>query len=196
MANVVNKLLSLPYALKIATKDTHPADHVSFETAHPSTDIKAFESTVDVTNPLNNRDVRKIPIWPAHCVRGTKGAEIIPEINQSKFDLVLEKGKDKNVEMFSTFADIFGNKSQAAASHNLAATLRGHGIKHVDVVGLAGDYCVKHTALDAREEGFVVSVVEEGTRSVNPGDDGWGATARELVDAGAEIVHMDDSQFH
>lgn len=195
MATTVNKLLSLPYALKIATKDAHPDDHVSFDTSHVSTDIKAFESTVDVTNPLNNRDVRKIPIWPAHCVRGTKGAEIIPEINQSEFDLVLEKGKDKNVEMFSAFADVFGNKSDAA-SHDLATTLRGHGIKHVDVVGLAGDYCVKHNALDAKKEGFVVSVIEEGTRSVNPGDDGWGATAKEFVDAGVGIVHVDDFQFH
>jgi nicotinamidase-related amidase len=191
IAPTINRLLSLPYALKIATKDFHPNNHVSFDTAHPSVEIRAFESFVTLTNPLNNADSRKIPIWPKHCVQGTKGAEIIPEIDGAKLDVVLEKGRDENVEMFSAFADVFGNKSDAA-SLDLAALLRTSNISRVDIVGLAGDYCVACTALDAQKEGFEVFIIEEGVKSIDPGPEGWGKSKEALQTAGVRIVSVDD----
>lgn len=191
VAPAINRLLSLPYALKIATKDFHPDDHISFDTAHPYSEIKAFDSSITLTNPLNGAESQRIRIWPKHCVQGTKGAEIIPEIDSSKFDVVLEKGKDKKVEMFSAFADVFGNKSDAA-SHDLAALLRNSNISRVDIVGLAGDYCVAHTALDARKEGFEVFVVEEGVKSINPGSEGWEASKANFQNVGIRTVSIDD----
>lgn len=194
VAPAINRLLSLPYALKIATKDFHPDDHISFDTVHPSSEIRAVESSITLINPLNSADLQTIPIWPKHCVQGTKGAEIISELDSSKFDLVLEKGRDKTVEMFSAFADVFGNTSDAA-SLDLAPFLRKNGINRVDVVGLAGDYCVACTALDARKEGFGVFVIEEGIRSIDPGSEGWGASKAKFQTAGIRTVSIDDPEI-
>lgn len=123
-------------------------------------------------------------------MQGTKGAEIIPEIDASKLDEVVEKGKDSRLEMFSGFADVFGNKSSEAASQDLAALLHRAGITSVFTVGLAGDYCVKCTALDAKKEGFEVYVVQEATRSVDAGEKGWGIATKEMEKAGIEIISI------
>ena len=187
IAPTINSLLSLPFALKIATKDAHPPDHVSFATSH-SPPRKAFESVYKISNPSDESQSYEIPLWPSHCVQGTKGAEIIQEIDIFKVDEVVEKGKDSRLEMFSGFADVFGSKSVKAASHNLAELLHHAGITHVFVVGLAGDYCVKCTALDAKKEGLEVYVVEEATRSVDAGEKGWGAATKEMGIAGVEII--------
>ncbi|MCJ1269769.1 NAD(+) salvage pathway protein [Lobaria immixta] len=194
LAPTINKLLSLPYALKIATKDFHPNDHVSFDTSHTPPHNKPFESSVTITNPLNPTESQEIPIWPVHCVQGTKGAEIIPEIDASKFDLIMEKGKDNMVEMFSAFADVFGNKS-GAASLDLAALLRIHNVHRVHIVGLAGDYCVKCTALDASKEGFEVFVVNEGVGSVNKGREGWEAVLKEFQIADIKVVSIEGPEI-
>ena len=146
-----------------------------------------------LTDPQNNAEPLSMRIWPEHCIQGTKGAEIIPELESSKFDVVLEKGRDKNVEMFSAFADVFGNKSEAA-SHDLAALLRDKNIHRVDVVGLAGDYCVKCTALDARKEGFEVFVIEEGVKSIDPGSEGWETSKAKFQSAGIRTVSIDDTE--
>ncbi len=107
----------------------------------------------------------------------------------SKVDELVEKGKDSESEMFSGFADVFGSKSIKAASHDLAELLHHAGTTHVFTVGLAGDCCVKCTALDAKKEGFEVYVVEEATRSIDAG--GWGAATKEMREAGIEIISTD-----
>ena len=189
----INNLLALPFVLKIATKDAHPSGHVSFATSH-SPQHKAFESVFKISNPSDETHSYEIPLWPPHCVQGTRGAEIIPEMDVSKIDEIIEKGKDSRVEMFSAFADVFGSKSPGAASQDLAELLNHAGISHVFIVGLAGDYCVKCTALDAKKEGFGVYVVQEATRSVNAGEKGWGATRKELGEAGIEIISIDSTE--
>jgi len=186
---IINDLLSLPFALKIATQDFHPQEHVSFEASHPPPNNIPFESHVKITNTSNRSDIQEIPIWPVHCVKGTKGAAIIPELNSSKLSKVLEKGRTKDVEMFSGFADCFGNKTDAA-SFDLAEVLREAAISHVYVVGLAGDYCVRCSAIDAKKEGFNVCVVEDATRSVDPGEKGWGSAKKELQQFGIKIVSI------
>ena len=194
IAPTINSLLALPFALKIATKDAHPQDHVSFATSH-SPQHKAFESVFRIANPSDRTESYEIPLWPPHCVQNTKGAEIIPEIDVSNVDQVIEKGKDSRVEMFSGFADVFGTRSAKAASHDLAELLHQHGITHVFIVGLAGDYCVKCTALDAEKEGFEVYVVREATRSVNAGEQGWGAATNEMKKAGIEIISTEGPEL-
>ena len=194
LAPIVNKLLSLPYALKIATKDFHPIDHISFNTSHVPPNNKPFESYVTIANPVDPTEFQEIPVWPVHCVRGTTGAEIIPEIDTSKFDLIMEKGRDKTIEMFSAFADVFGRKS-VAASLDLAALLRSNGIKSIHVVGLAGEFCVKCTALDARKEGFEVVLINEGIKSVDTGCEGWGKALKEFEDAAISVVSIDGPEM-
>ena len=105
---------------------------------------------------------------------------------------MLEKGRDKNVEMLSAFADVFGNKSETA-SHDLAALLKKENIRRVDIVGLAGDYCVQFTALDARREGFEVFLIEEGIKSIDPGSEGWGTSKAKFHSAGIRTVSIDDT---
>ena len=84
-------------------------------------------------------------LWPVHCVQSTPGSDIIDEIDMSKVDLVIHKGMDARVEMYSAFSDSFGNLTagQGGVSHDLESILKEKGISHVYVVGLAGDYCVK-----------------------------------------------------
>lgn len=195
IAPVINDLLSLPFALKIATKDFHPPDHISFASSHKPPNNKAFESSIDISNPNDSSQSHNIPLWPTHCVQGTQGSEIIPEINVSKLDVVLEKGKDSRSEMFSGFADVFGVKSPVATSMDLAKRLKVDGITHVFTVGLAGDFCVKFTALDAKQEGFEVCVIEEATRCVNTAQGGWGATREELAKSEIHIVHIDGPEL-
>lgn len=190
IAPTINSLLSLPFTLKIATKDAHPENHVSFATSHSSPNNKAFESVVKISNPSNKNQSYEVPLWPSHCVQGTEGADIIPEIDVSKLDEVVEKGKDSRLEMFSGFADVFGNKSSEAASQDLAGLLHRAGITSVFTVGLAGDYCVKCTALDAKKEGFEVYVVQEATRSVDAGEKGWGVATKEMEKAGIKMISI------
>ncbi|KAL8915982.1 MAG: hypothetical protein Q9172_006528 [Xanthocarpia lactea] len=177
----------------VATRDWHPTDHVSFDTSSQPPNNKAFESSSTIWNPQNPSESVTIPIWPVHCVQGTPGAEIIPEINVSKFNRIIDKGRDSRVEMFSAFADAFGNKSEAA-SFDLAAYLKENGISKVFVAGLAGDYCVRCTAIDARKEGFDVYVVEEAVKSIDTGDDGWGATRGQFEKAGIRVVSIDGEE--
>ncbi len=145
-----------------------------------------------ISNPLNGSETTTIPIWPPHCVHDTPGAEIIPEIDASKIDTIINKGQDKRVEMFSAFADAFGNKGTGAASFDLAEYFKEKGIGRVFIVGLAGDYCVRCTAVDAKKEGFEVFMVEEGVRSISEqGEKGWEGVKRELVEQGIKIVRVD-----
>ncbi len=99
--------------------------------------------------------------WPVHCVAGTPGAELSPAFASSRVDVILDKGTDRKTDGYSGFDGT-----------DLAATLRGRGVKEVVVVGLATDYCVKHTALDALREGFAVTVDRAAVRPVElePGD--------------------------
>ena len=195
IANVINNLLSLPFQLKIATRDCHPRDHISFDISHAPPDNKAFESHVKIQNPENETQTMEIPLWPVHCVKGTKGAEIIPEIETSKLDDIVDKGKDQGVEMFSAFADVFGNKSSTAASFDLQKRLSDAQITHVYAVGLAGDYCVKCTALDAKSNSFDVYVVGEATKSVDSGESGWIRAKDDMSNAGIKIIHMEGPEI-
>jgi nicotinamidase/pyrazinamidase len=131
----------------VATRDWHPPDHGSFV-------------GVEV-DPAQWEGVDPPGIWPVHCVQGTPGAELHPSLDRSHIDVVVDKAQDRNTQGYSSFH-----------GGDLAEVLRDHGIDHVYVAGLATDYCVKHTVLDAVREGFGVTVVEDATRGieVEPGD--------------------------
>jgi len=139
-----------------------------------------------MTNPAKPSETMQSTIWPVHCVQGTKGAEIISEIDTSKLDIVVEKGRDKRVEMYSAFADMFGNKD--GASVDLAALLKKKGVTHCFCVGLTGDCCVRYTAIDAKREGFVTCVLRDGTKSVDEGEKGWGSAEKEFGEVGVQVL--------
>ena len=184
IAPVVNDLLSLPFTLKVATKDFHPQDHISFASNHPPPNNKPFVTEITIANPYNPAETETTRLWPDHCVQGTKGAELVPELDASEVQHVIEKGQDKRVEMYSAFAAPFSNP--IVSRSGLADTLKEAGITHVYVVGLAMDYCVKFTALDAAKEGFSTYIVHEGTRAVDPAN--WDNVKSQLEKAGIKMV--------
>jgi nicotinamidase/pyrazinamidase len=116
-------------------------------------------------------------VWPVHCVAGSSGAELHPGIDRGLVDAIVDKGQAVDREGYSGFEDT-----------DLSQFLRDHGVDAVDVVGLALDYCVKATALDARREGFDVTVHRGATRAVEvaPGD--AERAVQELRAAGVSVV--------
>ena len=116
-------------------------------------------------------------IWPVHCVQGTPGAELHAVLDQSKVDLVIDKAQDRYTQGYSAFH-----------RNDLAALLRERDVDHVYVAGLATDYCVKNTVLDAVREGFGVTVVIDAIRGIDvePGDSE--RAVEEMRAAGADFV--------
>jgi nicotinamidase-related amidase len=185
---VLHDLLDLPFAIKIATKDWHPADHISFASNHDNK--QPFEDYVNIVNPDNASETYSTRLWPVHCVQNTPGAEIISELDGARFDRVIEKGQTKSVEMYSVFYAPL--KNPRVADSGIAEVLKAQGITHVYVVGLAADYCVKFTALDAAAEGFETLLVEEGTRPVDK--DQWVKVKTEIESEGVKIVSVEGQE--
>lgn len=177
----INKLLGLPFALKIATKDWHPQDHISFAANH--TGKQPYADFVTVVNPHNAAESYSSRLWPVHCVQGTTGAELVPELDVGKLDTIIEKGTDPRVEMYGPFYDPF-----RVSDSGLATLLRAHAVTDVYVVGLAGDYCVKTCAEDAAKEGFRTYLIEECTRPVDAGN--WPLCKKSIEGSGAKVVSM------
>ncbi|KAK6948843.1 hypothetical protein Daesc_008914 [Daldinia eschscholtzii] len=185
IVTLINKLLASPFVVRIATKDWHPQDHISFAINHQGK--KPFEDIITIVNPLNESETNDSRLWPVHCIQGSPGAELIPELHASQLDLVLEKGTDPRVEMYSPFYDPF--TSPRVYDSGLTKILKDKQVTDVYVVGLAADYCVKNAAIDAAKEGFKTYLVEECTRAVDPS--AWPECKREIETSGAKIVSMD-----
>ena len=153
---VANRLMPA-FDLVFATQDLHPAAHGSFASNHPG------------RAPYEVIDLAGLPqvLWPAHCVEGTSGADLHPALDRARILATVPKGTDPAIDSYSGFWDIGRRKSTG-----LAEFLRRHGVTDLVVMGLATDYCVRATALDARAEGFAVTLHRAGCRAVElrPGD--------------------------
>src|SRR5262245_46582152 len=115
--------------------------------------------------------------WPVHCVRDTHGSEFHPDLSDDPRATIISKGLDESADGYSGFDGT-----------NLAQILREEGVEEVWVGGLATDYCVKHTVLDARREGFRVKALADAMRAVNVNPDDGAQAVAEMRAAGAEIV--------
>ena len=160
----------------IATQDWHPADHSSFASNNPGT------KPGDVIK-LGGLDQ---VMWPVHCVQGSQGAEFAPALSRAQITHVVRKGTDPAIDSYSGF---FDNGHLKATG--LETLLRSLGVRRAHIMGLATDYCVKFTALDARQIGLEVVLAADGCRAVNlaPGD-GERAIA-EMRAAGVAVVTSD-----
>ncbi|KAI9757790.1 MAG: NAD(+) salvage pathway protein [Chaenotheca gracillima] len=197
IAPTINALLTLPFVLKVGTKDWHPPDHISFASNHAY--AEPHESSAQIENPADSSETVDIMLWPDHCVQGTDGAELIPELDTQLLNAVVLKGTDRRVEMYSAFADVFGNKAdpgpgsstrQGEVEGSLEVLLARANVSHVYVVGLAADYCVLYTALDSAKAGFKTFVVEEATRAVDSGEESLGRARKKWSDAGVDVISM------
>ncbi|KAI2604643.1 pyrazinamidase/nicotinamidase [Hypoxylon sp. NC1633] len=180
----INKFLALPFVVKIATMDWHPRDHISFAANHEGR--VPFEDVITIANPHNEAETYESQLWPVHCVQGTSGAELIPELHTSQLDMVLKKGTDPRVEMYSPFYDPF--MSPRVCDSGLAQALREKNVTDVYVVGLAADYCVKNAAIDAAKEGFKTYLIEECTRAVDASS--WPECKKDIDQSGAKVVSI------
>jgi nicotinamidase/pyrazinamidase len=139
------------YDLLVATQDWHPAEHGSFAANHPG------------HCPGEQIELAGLPqiLWPVHCVQGTPGAELHPRLDRSRIARVFRKGTDPRVDSYSGF---FDNGRRSATG--LDEYLKGQGVTEAYVCGLATDYCVKFTALDAARLGWKTYLVEDACRGV------------------------------
>ncbi|OAX43687.1 pyrazinamidase/nicotinamidase [Rhizopogon vinicolor AM-OR11-026] len=185
--DTINALLTLPFAVKIGTQDYHPPNHISFALNHtgknefeiitifPPAELVAKRKNEDTLPALKPLDQ---VLWPVHCVQNTTGAAFVDGLKHECLEVV-RKGCDVGIECYSAFEDPWG-----LTNTGLADKLRSRGISDVFLVGIAGDYCVKFTALDAKKHGFRTFVIRDAVKSVS--DDGTEWT--EMTKAGVEII--------
>jgi len=145
------------FATVVATQDWHPPGHVSFASSHPGrAPLEVLE------RPQGPQE-----LWPDHCLRGSRGAGIHPAIPDEAVTLVLRKGTRPEVDSYSAFRENVGPDGSRPTT-GLGAWLRARGVGRVFVCGLARDFCVRATAVDAAAEGFEVVVLDDLTRAVFP----------------------------
>lgn len=173
---VINALGSR-FATVIATQDWHPEKHISFASSHQG---KApFQDTVVV-----GRQVQRL--WPDHCVQGTGGADFHPFLDLRQVGAIVRKGMNSQVDSYSGFQD-----NDRSTKTGLAGMLRERGVKQVVMCGLALDFCVLYTALDAAAEGFKVTVIVDACRAVNVPRGSAESALQELRKAGIELLQSD-----
>lgn len=154
--SIANKL-QMHFEHIIATQDWHPDDHLSFAENH-------IGQKIGDTILLEN--ISQI-LWPKHCIQHSKGAEFHPDLETKKITRIFHKGIEKKIDSYSAFFD-----NAHLRSTGLEDYLHHHNINEIYLMGLATDYCVKYSALDAKELGFDVYVIEDACRGVelNQGD--------------------------
>ena len=169
---IINALMPL-FAIRVATQDWHPKDHLSFASQHPGK--KPFDRGVLGGLPQT--------FWPDHCVQGTRGAELHPDLDQTRIQAVIRKGYDPLVDSYSGFSDNAGRNPTG-----LDGYLRAREVTRIYLAGLALDYCVRWSSLDARRllPEALVFVIVDATRPV---DRQTGTEAlRELAQARIHLV--------
>jgi nicotinamidase/pyrazinamidase len=173
---VINRLAPL-FAVVAASRDWHPARHVSFASAHPG------------KKPLQTMEAggRKQSLWPDHCVAGSPGADFHPELDLTPVRLIIHKGMRPGVDSYSAF---FENDRRTATG--LDGFLRSLDIKRLFLTGLATDYCVLYTALDAVRLGYATSLVEDACRGVDRPEGGVGRAVLTMRHRGVAIIHSGD----
>lgn len=159
---LVNRMVS-DFEHVVLTQDWHPAGHSSFASKHPGKN--PFET---VAMPYGEQT-----LWPDHCVQGTQGAAFHPDLEWTKAELVIRKGFRKTIDSYSAF---FENDHETPTG--LGGYLKERGISDLTMVGLATDFCVAYSALDAAKLGFGCKVVMEGCRAIDLGGSLAAMTAR------------------
>lgn len=169
---VVNRLMP-KFDLVVATQDWHPADHGSFASQHVG---KGVGERIE----LNGLDQI---LWPDHCVENTSGAEFARGLERERFDEIFRKGAEREIDSYSGF---FDNGQRKATG--LGEFLEKTGVSDVYILGLATDYCVKFTALDACRLGFTTHVIEDGCRGVELRSGDCARSIEEMKGAGVRVI--------
>lgn len=165
----------------LATQDWHPPGHVSFAGSHPGR--KPFDVIELYGRPQT--------LWPDHCVQGTSGAEIHPDLSTNFVAAIIRKGTDPLCDSYSGFRNNWNSKGKRPPT-GLAGYLEELDITEVFLCGLARDFCVKWSAQDAAESGFRVWFLWDLTRPVDPASDE--SVRNDLIMSGVSIINSDQLQ--
>jgi nicotinamidase/pyrazinamidase len=160
----------------VLTQDWHTRGHVSFASSHPGK--KPFET---VSLPYGTQ-----VLWPDHCVQGTSDAELHKELKISHAELIIRKGYRPQVDSYSAFLE-----ADRKTPTGLTGYLRERGLQQLFLVGLATDFCVAWSALDARKAGFAATVIEDATRGIDAGGS-LGKAWQDMAGAGVKRIKSSD----
>ena len=170
IVTLINKLQE-EFDLVIATQDWHPLDHSSFAANHPG------------KNEFEKIELHKQEqvLWPVHCVQNSFGAEFHPDLNSAKFEAIFRKGTAKEIDSYSAFYDNAHLKSTG-----LAGYLKEKGTEELYFCGLAAEYCVYFSVMDALKEGFSAILIEDATRPIDVED--FQKEKENILKAGGKII--------
>jgi len=169
---IANKL-QRDYSLVVATQDWHPPNHGSFAVNHEGKK-PGDRILLDGIEQI---------LWPLHCVQETPGADFVPALDRSRIDRVFQKGTDPRIDSYSALFDNAHRRSTGLAEY-----LQEQSVTDVYLLGLALDYCVKFSALDARRLGFNTCVILDACRGIALQPDDLEKALEEMRRAGAKIV--------
>lgn len=171
--------LAPAFSTVVASQDWHPPGHVSFASTHPG---RAPYATIELPQGVQE-------LWPEHCVRGSPGAALHPAFPDAAVTLVLRKGTRREVDSYSAFRENVGPDGRRPST-GLGAWLSARGVRRVFLGGLARDFCVRASAIDAAAEGLEAVVLDDLTRAVFP--ERRAEVDRELAAAGARLALSTD----
>lgn len=173
---VINKLMPR-FEVVVASQDWHPEDHVSFAHRHSGKQPGDFVVVRGVEQPL----------FPSHCVQNTPGSEFIDGLEVSRLQEIFRKGADREVDSFSAFQDNAGQKAT-----NIEEYLRKQGVSELYFVGLATNYCVLNSALDAVKAGFKTNVILDACRGIDAPPGAVQKSIEQMRQAGITILHSSE----
>jgi nicotinamidase/pyrazinamidase len=172
VVSVINRIMP-SFTRIIATQDWHPPDHVSFASQHHG------HKPLDIVDAGGIAQV----LWPDHCVQATRGADLHPRLDVGRIELVMRKGMRHTLDSYSAF---FENDRQTDTG--LRFYLKGFGAREIFICGLATDYCVLASALDARRLGFKVALIQDACRGVDVPTGNVERARSEMLKAGVRFV--------
>ncbi len=170
---IISQLIEAPFFLKVATQDYHPANHLSFASQHSG---KKPGECVEL------HGLQQI-LWPDHCVEGSKGAALSHAIDWSSVDAIFTKGTKRELDSYSAFFD-----NNHIHETGLDKFLKDKAVTDLYVAGLATDYCVKYSVLDALNLGYRVFVITDACRAVCLDQDDEKLALEEMKKAGATLI--------
>lgn len=169
---IINQLMTLPFTLIVASKDWHPKKHMSFASTH----YKLPHDEIMIDGYLQH-------LWPEHCLQDTKGADHPLTLNHSLIKKTFLKGTNTAIDSYSAFFD-----NRHTKSTGLGEYLKHQKITTVYLAGLATDYCIKFSALDALKQGFNTFVIEDACRGVNVQPNDSQKALIEIQNKGGKII--------
>jgi nicotinamidase/pyrazinamidase len=173
---IINKLIP-KFSLVVASQDWHPINHVSFVRQHPK------KMVGDIIKVQGQDQV----LWPMHCVRTTRGAELTPSLHKEAIACCFYKGTDRWIDGYSAFFDNAHLKSTGLEDY-----LKSRGVVEIFIAGLATDYCVLYSTLDAIKLGFSVSVIADACRAINLHAQDEERAYERMKKAGAKIIQSNN----